>query len=359
MSRADLQKSVGNLVWRARVSAARVFSDVAGVFDPGTGCPVSWTPAPLTPVWSGFDDFGPGDGAPMEIRVWFPSFTAGGSLLQDCGRFPLIVLVNGQCQNDTSPHLHWGPIATSLARSGYVVAAPDFGGLIAFNSQADFNRLESTVQWMRGRSPFSSVTFPWEIGIAGHSYGGLLGMRYALRATIPPVSTIAVLGAAVGEDVPNLDLLRIRFNGFRLFCWGADDLFGQVPDRDWSAAAGPGHAVRFGQGNHWDFFPTSPPTPCATGLNERGPCASTWKLTADVLTIFFGKYLHPHLGSLPLNHLPSSLIPPPLNLTRAQVPFAAGHLEGFRELDDDETACAGVSRWRTNFTTETESASFP
>ncbi len=64
---------------------------------------VSWTPAPLTPVWSGFDDFSPSDGAPMDVRVWFPSVTPGGSLLRDRGRFPLIVLVNGQCREETTP----------------------------------------------------------------------------------------------------------------------------------------------------------------------------------------------------------------------------------------------------------------
>ena len=75
--------------------------------------------------------------------------------------------------------------------------------------------------------------------------------------------------------------------------------------------------------------------------------------------MFFGKYLHPHLGSVPLNHPPSSLIPPPLELTPAQVPFATGHLQGFSALDDNDTECGGDSRWRTNFTTETGSASFP
>ena len=320
--------------------------------------PVSWTPAPLTPVWSGFEDFSPSDGAPMDLRVWFPSLTSGGSLLRDRGRFPLIVLVNGQCREDSRPHLHWGPIATSLARSGYIVAAPDFGGRIHFASQADFDRLDSSVQWVRGTSPFSSVTFPFEIGIAGHSYGGLLAIRYALRAALPPVSTVAVLGSAVSEDAENLDLLRDRFVGFRLFCWGGADLFGQVPDRDWADAAGPGHAVRCSHANHWDCFPPSPPTPCATGLAERGPCADTSKLTTDVVTIFFGKYLHPHLGPLPSNHMPNSLIPPPLTLTAEQLPFAEGHLEAFRELDDG-TECSGDSRWRTSFTPQTGSTTFP
>jgi hypothetical protein len=320
---------------------------------------VSWTPAPLTPVWSGFDDFTPSDGAPADIRVWFPSLTPGGSLLRDRGRFPLIVLVHGQCREETTPQLHWGPIATSLARSGYIVAAPNFGGEIHFASQADFDRLQSSVQWVRGTSTFASVTFPWEIGIAGHSYGGLLAIRFAVRATLPPVSTIAVLGSSVGEDVENLDQLRNRFDGFRLFCWGGADTFGHIPDRDWSAAAGPGHAVRFSQGNHWDCFPRSPPTPCARGLSERGPCEDTWKLTTDVLTIFFGKYLHPHLGQLPPNHLPSSLIPPPLTLTPEQVPFAEGHLEAFTGLDDEITTCAGESRWRTSFPPDTGGTTFP
>ena len=210
---------LGRIVRSARFSAARVLSGFVKVLDPASDCPVSWTPAPLTPVWSGFDDFGPPDGAPMQIRVWFPSFTSGGSVLRECGRFPLVVLVNGQCQTDTNPHLHSGPIATSLGRSGYIVAAPNFGGAIDFNSQTDFSLLDAAVQWMRGTSPFAPVVFPWEVGIAGHSYGGLLAMRYALRATIPPVSTIAILGSAVSEDTTNLDLLRTRFTGFRLFCW--------------------------------------------------------------------------------------------------------------------------------------------
>jgi hypothetical protein len=182
-------------------------------------------------------------------------------------------------------------------------------------------------------------------------------MRYALRATTPPVSTIAVLSSAVGEDVEYLDLMRDRFVGFRLFCWGGADTFGQVPDRDWAAAAGPGHAVRFSEASHWDCFPS--PTPCATGLSERGPCADTWKLTTDLVTMFFGKYLHPHLGSLPINHLPSSLIPPPLSLTPEQIPFAEGHLEAFENLDDDETACSGNSRWRTSFPPESGATTFP
>ncbi len=327
---------------------------------PGPGEPsVSWTPAPLTPVWSGFDDFGEPDGAPMDIRVWFPSATPGGPLLRDHGRFPLVVLVHGQCRQEATPHLHWGPIATSLARSGYIVAAPNFGGEIHFASPVDFDRLESSVQWVRGTSPFSAVTFPFEIGIAGHSYGGLLGIRYALLASLPPVSTIAVLGSAVHEDVEHLDLLRERFDGFRLFCWGGADLFGQVPDRDWADAAGPGHAVRFSQANHWDCFPPSPPTPCATGLSERGPCTDTWRLTTDAVTVFFGKYLHPHLGPLPPDHLPNTIIPPPLDLTPEQVPFAEGHLEGFRELDDGRTECAGDSRWHTTSVPPTGTTTFP
>ena len=94
------------------------------------------------------------------------------------------------------------------------------------------------------------------------------------------------------------------------------------------------------------------------GLSERGPCEDTRKLTTDVLTIFFGKYLHPHLGQLPPNHLPSSLIPPPLSLTPEQVPFAEGHLEAFRELDD-ATKCSGSSRWRTTSNPPRGATTFP
>ena len=83
----------------------------------------------------------------------------------------------------------------------------------------------------------------------------LHAMRYPLSSLMPPVSTVTVLGSAVSEDVATLDALRNGFTGFRLFCWGGSDTFGQIHDRDWSQAGGPGHAVRFTQASHWDLFP--------------------------------------------------------------------------------------------------------
>lgn len=350
--------TLGGLARRVRGRGARLLRDLADVLDPGGGCPVAWTPAPLTPVWSGRADHEAGDGPPVDVRVWYPAATSSGPPLTGCGLFPLVLLVHGQCAPDAAPHLHWESIAISLARSGYVVAAPNLGGLIHFDSATNLGQVRDTVAWIVHQSPYAPVVHRWEIGVAGHSYGGLLAMRYALGASFPPVSTVAVLGSAVSEDVPTLDALRARFTGFRLFCWGGGDTFGQIPDRDWSAAAGPGHAVRFTEAGHWDVFPPIPPTPCATGFNERGPCDHTWRLTTDVLTMFFGRYLHPHLGSLPPDHIPPSLIPPPLALTPAQVPFAANHLRGFADMGDDAD-CAGTSRWRTSFTPDIGAATFP
>ena len=85
---------------------------------------------------------------------------------------------------------------------------------------------------------------------------------------------------------------------------------------------------------------------------------STWRLTTDILTMFFVKYLYPHLGSLPPSHIPASLIPPPLTLTPEQVSYGTGHPRGFADLGG-ESDCAGTSRWRTTFTPDIGSASFP
>jgi hypothetical protein len=311
-------------------------------------------------------DAGAGDGAPVPVRVWHPSLTPGGPLLTGCGRFPLVALVHGQCLADEDPHLHWNEIANSLARSGYVVMAPNLGGGVDFDSAADMARLSATVQWVLAGSPYSEVIHPGEIGMAGHSYGGLLAMRYALRPQHPPVAVIAILGSAVSEDTPTLDRLREAFAGPRLFCWGGADVFGQIAERNWAEAAGTGHAVRFGRANHWDFFPTDPPTPCAEGLVERGPCTHTSRLTRDVVTVFFGKYLHAHLGTLPPGHLPASLIPPRLELTWWQRLFyGLGHLNAFARLRRpwlwwlQRVVCAGESRWHITFPEQAGSAFFP
>lgn len=340
-----------------RRAGAGVLTKLGHKLEP-TGCPLSWTPTPLTPVSSGRVDVTVAQGAPLETRLWYPA-RSGGSMLRGCGRFPLVVLVHGQCVTDQAPHRHWEAIGVSLARSGYVVAAPNFGGGIDFHSDAVAASIDATVRWARDASPAAPIVFPYEIGIAGHSYGGLAAIRYAVRASMPAVSTVAVLGSAISEDVENVDLLRQRFSGARLFAFGGADIFGQVPDRDWSAAAGRGHAVRFTTANHWDCFPPIPPTPCATGFAERGSCDHTWRMTTDVVTVFFGKYLHPHLGSLPPDHLPDSLIPPRLHPTPEQAPYASGHLQGFADLGDQAGDCGGTSRWRTSFIGSPGSTTFP
>lgn len=314
---------------------------------------VSWTPTPLTPVWYGSAD---AVGQPAPMRVWYPSARRDGPRL--AGRYPLVVLVHGQCPADDTPHLRWEATARSVARSGYIVAAPHLG--LVTPGPATVQRLASTVDWLLGASTYARSIHPAEIGIAGHSYGGFAAIDYALSGTLRPVSTIAILGTGLHheDDEGRAEALRTGFRGARLFCWGGGDPFATVRDADWAEAAGAGHAVRFDTANHWDAFP--PPTPCAGVLVERGPCEHTWRLTTDVMTVFFGKYLHPHL-TVPPGHLPNTLIPPRLKLTAEQQPFAAGHLLAFAQLNHsgDATDCTGTSRWRTTVRPQRGTAVFP
>lgn len=306
--------------------------------------PFAWPPTPLTPVRWGADAFTIGDGAPTQLRVWYPSRRTGGPIITDEGRFPLIVLLHGQCQLETEPHLHWEETARSLARSGYMVAAPNLGGLVDFNDPADLAAVGATVRWMLDRWAHRALVHPQEIGIAGHSYGGLLAIRYATGAPLPPVSAVAVLSSST-HDAPSVLAPLRNLAGARLFCFGGQDSPAEVGDAEWAEAAGAGHEVRFTDAGHWDCFPE--PTPCAEGLfDERGPCAVTWKLSRDVVTVFFGKYLHPHRSS----HapLPDSLIPPRLSFFFRF--FSGGHLAGFRQRGGNST-CGGTSRWRTTFVT--------
>jgi hypothetical protein len=100
--------------------------------DPPPTCPIGWQPDALTPVFFGFRDLGPADGAPVDLRVLFPTVDedpATATILAGCGGYPLILLAHGHCFGDPDNYLRWLQLPAQLARAGYVVVVPRLAGI--------------------------------------------------------------------------------------------------------------------------------------------------------------------------------------------------------------------------------------
>jgi hypothetical protein len=76
--------------------------------------------------------------------------------------------------------------------------------------------------------------------------------------------------------------------------------------------------------------------PCSAG---PGACPAAGVATADLVTMFLGKYLPPQLAAYLIDAIPDSLVPPALDLTPEQQFFAGGHLVGFAMVEG-QTECA-------------------
>ena len=88
----------------------------------------------------------------------------------------------------------------------------------------------------------------------------------------------------------------------------------------------PKHKLVFDNADHWDYLPADE-TICGSG--DRGSCAEVGIVTADVITMFLGKYLPPQVwGNLP-GMIPDSLVPlnvADLDLTNKQLFYSGSYL---------------------------------
>lgn len=104
-----------------------------GPTPPPATCPIGWQPAALTPVFFGARSLGTADGAPVSLRVFFPSLDGAvetAPLLEGCGRYPLVLFCHGHCIGEVGEahHRRWFRIPAQLARAGYVVVVPHLAG---------------------------------------------------------------------------------------------------------------------------------------------------------------------------------------------------------------------------------------
>lgn len=311
---------------------------------PPPDCPISWTPSALAPVFYGVRDYTDAHDAPGPCRVFFPSLDGAvfdAPILEGCGRYPLILFAHGHC-DEAEHYKKWYELPAQLARSGYVVVVPEMPSIAVHPSNEDhasLPRMSAIVEWMRAGWEHAGVLMPPPAtGVVGHSFGALLGARFAAGN---PVSAYASI-AGVWEDWPGGPLPITDVGIPMLLALGTDDWFTNISNTLWNSLSTPKHKAVYDLARHWDYLRPGT-TSCENG---RGPCTLTGMLNADIVTMFFARYLPPEgLGGLP-GQIPLSLIPPPLVLTTEQQFFAGGHLMGFTLLASRE-GCRVTLTWDT------------
>jgi Chlorophyllase len=308
-------------------------------------CDISWQPSVLAPVFYGIQDFGLSDGAPVALRVFYPSIEGhvfDAPFLVGCGRYPLVVFLHGNC-NEANHYLKWYHLPAQLARSGYVVAVPELQ-LIASGGHpwedSNLAEAENVLIWMRSQWEHRLHLMPSpSTGIVGHSYGALLGGRLATRGA---VSAYVSLGGVWTEwpSIPPRPLGELKVPS--LFAWGQADVLADLGNILWGQVALPKHRLVFALGEHWDYLPAN----STTCEDARGPCDLVRYLAADFAATFLSKYMPPQLWPQLSSVIENNLIPPPRMLTVEQEFFAGNHLMGL-SLICDNIVCSATHGWET------------
>ena len=332
--------------------------------SPPEACEIGWQPSPLAPVFYGVANYEPTDavlfagqpgevelniGAPTRLLVSYPSLDGaplGAPVLQGCGRYPLVVIVHGHC-DEPDHYKKWQLLAIMVARCGYVVVVPELPGMLSGTNprmnDSDLQLLRDVIGWMRGRSPIKGTILPEPAtALIGHSYGGLLAGRLAAESAISALISLSGAWIDWGSDSPSPDqALEIP----KLYAWGTGSGDGHfVYDGGWDRAPIPKHKLVLQGANHWDYVGVRS-VECASIFDEAGPCGLVPYITGDIVTLFLGKYLPPeYWPSLP-GQIHESLLPPTLSLTPEQSFYASGHFSSFTRLA--ELGCRLTTSWHT------------
>jgi hypothetical protein len=298
-------------------------------------------------VFYGVRDYLPGDGAPVALRVFFPSLDGEvfvAPILAGCGHYPLILFAHGHCPNDPAHYKRWFQLPAQLARSGNVVVAPELGGISqglhpATVDHPDVATLTNVLAWMRSDWEHKA-TLSAKTGICGHSFGSMLSARIAGNRT-----AYAALSGRWGDWFGPLPLPISQLDIPMLFVQGGDELLG-LSESQWNSLATPRHRVIFANGVHWDYLPPGQ-SPCDS---LRGGCKQLGTAVVDLITMFFAKYVPRELSPQLPGKVPNSLIPPKLVLTEEQEFYAGGHLIGYKQLAG-KPECEHAIDWNVPKTT--------
>jgi dienelactone hydrolase len=318
----------------------RAFVRAFSPLPPPPTCAVGWQPSALTPVFYGVSDYGLDDGAPSNLRIFFPSVE--GSVfsappLNGCRKYPVILFAHGHCLGDEADHYKkWFLLPAQLARSGYVVVLPQLLDIGTHPSGANHPVqavLAAALQWVRAAWEHREIVLPAPAsGIVGHSFGALHAAIFATTVEVGAVASLSGVWIDWPDGVGSRPITQLTVP--QLFLWGTDPFSERdaiLPDGIWNAIGLPKHRAIFAEGGHWDYLYTEA-IPCNV---TRGPCRHVRSAAGDLVTMFFAKYLPPDLWPDLPDRVPDTLIPPPLSLTPEQEFYAGGHLIGLNLFNQD------------------------
>jgi hypothetical protein len=303
-------------------------------------CDLGWQPSVLAPIFYGLRDYAPGAGLGTPCRVFFPSTDGAvdfAPILEGCGRYPLVVFAHGQC-TEVDHYKKWYPMLANLARCGYVVASPRLPGVELGAWQADVPVLREVLSWMENQWEFRHMLMPRPArGVMGHSFGALCGSELAVEIGCAAYVSLSGDWHSVSNEVA----ARFAAFGFpNLFTWGTGfDPNAQLANL-WDSLPAPRHKVEFIGAGHFDYL--SPDTTTCQGF--PGECDLVPAMAADVVSLFFGKYLPPESWPALGGQIPDSLEPPTVALTYEQQFFAGFQFPGFK-LIVDHPGCAMRITW--------------
>ena len=296
-------------------------------------CPIGWSPNVLAPVFFGHHGVSSREGLPIAIRVFYPSIANApedAPLLADCGRYPLVLFLHGQCDQEPDHYLRWFEFPSVLARSGYIVAVPDFAGNTNPFDDIHLGHAQAVLTWMRERWEHRAQLAP-ETAVAGHSRGGVLAGRLAAAGL---ASAYVGLSAVWHEAVGRLNVLG-SLGVPAMFSWGTLlDHEAQLAEGSlialWNEVKPPKLRLRFIDGSHFDYL-----TPEQSRCSVFTECDLVGAVAAEVAACFLSRHLPPPDSGMEADSLSLTfftMTPPVLTLTPEQEPFAEGHFRGLRGL---------------------------
>lgn len=299
-------------------------------------CPVGWQPHAFSPVFYGHIDYAPdpanAESPPGKCRVFYPSTDgapAGAPPLEECCKYPLIILIHGNCQGDEADHYKkWFLLPAQLARSGYVVVVPSVPS-IDNTPHADhpaIAAMEDFQNWMLNDWEYHELVHP-NTGVIGHSFGAPVGASFS-KAN----SNVKAFASLSGQYEGVNDYLTM--NKPILFMRGhpSSDIGEALVGFNWSETPQPKHKAELVDGYHWDYL--LPSQVQCTNSGGHGDCSKAPQLTTELITMFFTRYLR--RSNTVNNNVPLSLIPPDITLTTDQQFFGGGnYLGAFDDLGED------------------------
>jgi hypothetical protein len=307
-------------------------------------CPVGWQPNAFSPVFYGHRDYdntgSDPTNPPGKCRVFYPSTDGspqGAPPLEGCCKYPLIILIHGDCQGDANHYKKWFLLPAQLARSGYVVLVPSVPSISSIPSSTHpaITAMDNFRTWILNDWEFHELVHP-NTGVIGHSFGAPIGASFS-KAN----SNVKAFASLSGQYEGVNDYLTM--NKPVLFMRGhpTSDIAEALVGFNWAGTPQPKHKAEFVEGFHWDYM--LPSQVQCSNSSGRGDCSKAPQLTTELITMFFTRYLS--RGTSVNSRVPLSLIPPDITLTTEQQLFAGGnYLSAF---DNPGSGCRVNLAWVT------------